>query len=406
VEENRLLDLKNAMETEIQNLLGFWEKHVFCKGSDKVFYGKVDGDLIPYERANKHVVLAARLVWTFSVAYRILGGENYKELARRVYDYFTLHFIDGEYGGVFWELNAGGVPLDVRKCTYGQAFAIYALSEYYRTFNDQSALDEAIRIYSYLQTNAYDREHKGYYEILMQDWKFEPTEQVGDVNPYRAACKIMNTNLHMLEAYTSLYKVWKDQKLKEKLKEQIQVMTEKILNRTNWHYMLYFDRCWNSITDDISYGHDIEGSWLLWEAAECIGDEEVCSFVKPITIKMAEAVFNEGWHEAGGIIYESRPDGEIKKHRSWWVQSEAVVGFFNAWQLTGDCKYIDAVERLWKFINKEIIDHENGGWFAYAVSDGIRANRVDGWTCPYHNARMCFEIMERVKQYTGYNFNL
>ena len=396
--DRRLLELKEEMETEAQNLLGFWEKYAFSDDDNIVFHGAVDANLTPDLQANKHIVLTARLVWTFSYAYRLFGEMRYKEIAQRMYEYLVSHFIDREYGGVFWEVKADGTPHDTNKRTYGESFAIYALSEYYRTFGEQKALDEAIAIYECLEAHAYDKEHKGYYEALTRDWKYEQKEQVSNVNPYSSACKTMNTHLHLLEAYTSLYRVWKDPGLKDSLVEQIEVMIEKIVNQNNWHYMLYFDRAWNSITPDISYGHDIEGSWLLWEAAECVGDEKLKEYVKPVSMKMAEAIYEEGWHDDGGIIYEYNPlNGKVLDFRSWWVQAEAVVGFFNAWQLTGDSKYLDAAERVWEFTKKEVIDHENGGWFSFAVSDGRPTKRIDGWTCPYHNARMCYKIMERIQ---------
>lgn len=398
MEEKVFLSLKNELKQEIRSLLGFWEKFVFCGDDEKVFYGKVDSNLVPYPNASKHVVLTTRLIWTFSYAYRVLGEKNYKELAQRVYNYFMKYFIDKKHGGAFWELNSDGVPLDMSKRTYGEAFAIYALTEYYRAFEDKTALDEAINIYSCLESYAYDREYKGYYEAFTPNWDFEPEKQISSVNPYKNACKTMNTHLHLLEAYTSLLRVWRDNELIKKLKEQMQVMVEKIVDNTTWHYRLYFDRVWNSLTADISYGHDIEGSWLLWEAAECIGDEELSNYIKHISIKMAEAVFNEGWHENGGIIYELEPGGKVIKHRSWWVQAEAMVGFFNAWQLTKEDKYMDAVLKMWDFIQQELIDRKNGGWYAFAISDGIKANRADGWICPYHNGRMCFEIVDRIKR--------
>lgn len=392
----RINTLKHDFKTEVQDFLGFWEKYVIHSGDD-VFYGVVDTELVPHPDASKHLVLGARLVWTFSSAYRIFKKDLYKCLSKRLYDFFISHFIDEEHGGAFWELNADGTPLDTSKRVYGQAFAIYALSEYYRAFGDVNALNHAISVYNCLENHAYDRVNKGYYEALSRDWKMGEVEQVSNLNPYASACKTMNTHLHLLEAYTSLYRVWKDEGLKDKLKEHIHVMIDKIINHENWHYMLYFSETWESQSPDISYGHDIEGSWLLWEAAEIIGDPELNEYVKPISLKMAEAVFNEGWHSEGGIIYETDPEkGTVHEFRSWWVQSEALVGFYNAWQLSGDDKYLKATLDIYEFIDKELTDHENGGWFSSAISDKRQANRADGWTCPYHNARMYFELIERV----------
>lgn len=257
-------------------------------------------------------------------------------------------------------------------------------------------MKEAISIYHCLEKYAYDPENKGYYEILTEEWGFDQKKQVSNINPFEAACKTMNTHLHLLEAYTNLYRVWKDEGLKGKLAEHIEVMVDKIIDPDTWHFKLYFNECWESLSPEVSYGHDIEGSWLLWEAAEILGDRELMDRVKPITIDMAEAVFNEGWHPEGGVLYESGPEGVILAYRSWWVQAEAVVGFFNAWQLTEEIEYLNGVTKVWEFTDSEIVDHVHGGWLSFAVSDEKFANRIDGWTCPYHNARMSFEILERI----------
>ncbi|HZJ58218.1 MAG TPA: AGE family epimerase/isomerase [Clostridia bacterium] len=388
--------LKRDFESEVQDFLGFWEKYVIHFGED-VFYGIVDSNLVAHPNASKHLVLGARLVWTFSSAYRIFKKDSYKELSKRLYDFFVAHFIDKEHGGAFWELKADGTPLDTSKRVYGQSFAIYALSEYYRAFRDAEALDLAVSVYNCLETHAYDKDNKGYFEAFSRDWKMDQVEQVSNINPYASASKTMNTHLHLLEAYTSLYRVWKDDVLEDKLKEHIHVMVERIVNHENWHYMLYFDAGWQSQSPDISYGHDIEGSWLLWEAAEIIGDSELEEFVRPVSLKMAEAVFDNGWHPDGGIIYETDPEkGTVQDFRSWWVQSEALVGFYNAWQLGGEDKYLKATLDVYEFIDEELTDHENGGWYPNAISDNRQGNRADGWICPYHNARMYFELIERV----------
>lgn len=393
--DEKWIPLRESMKSELENILNFWERYAIHSGDD-VFYGVVDKNLKPNPLAGKILVLASRLVWTYSSAYRVTQNPKYKALAMRVYDFFISNFIDREYGGTYWELYADGRMKNGQKVVYGEAFSVYALSEYYRAFGDGQALEGAIAIYRCLEKYAYDGEYKGYYEVLTRDWLFDQNKQVSQINPIENACKTMNTHLHLLEAYTALYRVWKDPQLKAKLREHIEVMIDKILNHDNFHFMLYFDRSWNSQSPEISYGHDIEGSWLVWEAAEVLGEEDVKEAVKKVAIQMARAVLEEGWHRDGGILYEKDPHGGVKAFRSWWVQSEAVVGFFNAWQLTGKAEYLDGALKVWDFIQKELVDPVHGGWFPYAVSDGRPANRVDGWTCPYHNARMCVEMMERI----------
>ena len=387
--------LKIAMEAEAQSILSFWERYAVDPHGG--FYGVVDSHLEPHADAKKHLVLNTRLIWTFSAAYRVLKKQSYKEMAQRAYNYFISHFTDSQYGGAYWELNADGTVYDATKRTYGEAFAIYALSEYYNAFRDKKALDQAISIYRCLEKHAFDEHNKGYYEALLQDWRFEQGKQISNINPYESASKTMNTHLHLLEAYTSLYKVWKNVDLKGRLQEHIKVMMDKIVDHSTWHFKLYFDRTWESLNYAVSYGHDIEGSWLLWEAAKIIGSDKIKECVKPISIKMAHAVLKEGWHRDGGILYEAEPMKQTNWNRSWWVQAEAVAGFFNAWKLTGEDEYYLAAMRVWRFIDEEIIDHINGGWFSFAISDKKSVNRIDGWTCPYHNTRMCLELMENIK---------
>jgi len=390
-----LQNFYDDMKTEAQSILAFWEK--YAPDPNGGFYGLVDADFKPHPDAKKHIVLNARLIWTFAAAYKVLEKTSYMEMAKRARDYVMEYFIDKEFRGAFWELNPDGTIYDPTKRTYGEAFTIYGLAEYNDIFKDETVLQQAINVYERLENYAYDNRNEGYYEALTRDWKFSRQTQVSDINPYKAVVKTMNTHLHVLEAYTTLYKIWPNLGLKDRLYQLVEIMINKIINHNTWHFNLFFDEQWNSIDSVVSYGHDIEGSWLLWEAAEALGDDKLKARIEPISVNMAEAVFKEGWHENGGIVNEVSSEGIIDSHRVWWVQAEAVVGFFNAWQLTKEPKYLDAAKRVWVFINRELIDHTNGGWFPFALSDEKKVNRVDGWTCPYHNVRMCLEIMRRVE---------
>jgi len=394
--EQRFESLKDSMVGGANNLLDFWEKYDL-EPEGNAFYGVVDANLKQQVDGKKLLVLGSRLVWTFSAAYRVLGNEKYKALAKKAYDYFLTYYIDKDFGGAYWELNADGSVNDSKKRTYGEAFAIYGLSEYYRVFGDQKALDAAISIYQCLEKYVYDTENKGYFEILERGWKYDAVGQGSKINPHEAACKTMNTHLHLLEAYTSLYRVWKDDGLKNKLREHIDVMIDKIIDHNIWHYKMFFDRSWNSIIPNVSYGHDIEGSWLILEAAEVLGDKEVLEYVEPISKKMAEAVFSEGWHRKGGIVTELDSNGPSER-RTWWEQAEGIVGFFNAWELTGEDKYLGGVDKILSLIDMEFVDHVHGGWYANPISDKSNTDRVDGWICPYHNTRMYLEIIERIRK--------
>ena len=209
----------------------------------------------------------------------------------------------------------------------------------------------------------------------------------------------MNTHLHILEAYTNLYRVWKDEKLKMQLYQLIRIFLDKIINRETHHFHLFFEADWTVCSETDSYGHDIEGSWLLCEAAEVLGDEKLLDEVKQVAVKMVIAIQKEGLDISGGLYYEKEGE-KLNKEFSWWPQAETVIGFFNAWQITGNEVYLNQVKKSWGFIQKYIIDHKNGEWFS-AVSPELKTlpnDKVNGWKAPYHNSRMCMEMIRRIEE--------
>jgi mannobiose 2-epimerase len=208
----------------------------------------------------------------------------------------------------------------------------------------------------------------------------------------------MNTHLHILEAYTNLYRIWKDEDLARQLRNLILIFIEKIVNRDTKHLVLFFDENWNSKSSVVSYGHDIEASWLIDEAARVSGDPLLLAEVQKICIGIARAAV-EGLQPDGSLIYEKNiTTGHIESDRHWWVQSEAVVGFLNAWELTGDQEWLTKALRCWNYISDNLVDRTGGEWF-WSVSENGTANRKDDkagfWKCPYHNSRMCLEIQIR-----------
>ncbi|NIK80253.1 mannobiose 2-epimerase [Paenibacillus castaneae] len=386
------------IEQELEsNILGFWMKHTVDEQNGG-FYGFISRDLTVNPEAGKSLVLNTRILWTFASAYRILGNEQYLKIADRAYNYVKKHFIDNEFGGLYWMVDAAGSPLETKKQVYGQAFAIYAFSEYYRATGNEAALQQAIELFRTLERYSYDKEYKGYFEALTREWQETDDNSLSekDLNEKKS----MNTHLHVMEGYTNLYRVWKSDELHAKLKELIEITIKHIVNPDNAHFILFFDEQWNYRSEHISYGHDIEGSWLLFEAAEVLGDEALLEEVKAIAIRMAEATFNEGVDEDGGLLNEAGPDGLIDTHKDWWPQAEAVVGFYNAYQMTGEEKYRDAAVRSWSFIEDFIVDKEHGEWLWSVTRDGTPSDnieKVSPWKCPYHNGRACFEMIERLK---------
>ncbi|MWV46475.1 N-acyl-D-glucosamine 2-epimerase [Paenibacillus sp. HJL G12] len=388
---------KSELEKELhEHILGFWMKYALDEKHGG-FLGEIATDLTVRDDADKSLVLNARILWTFAAAYRLYGNETYLQPATRAYQYILRHFVDREYGGLFWMLHADGSVSNDKKQVYGQAFAIYALSEYYRAVQQEEALDLAIHLFRLLEEYSYDSEHKGYLEALSRSWQQTGDFSLSDKDLNEK--KSMNTHLHVLEAYTNLYRVWPDPRLHHQLTELIEVTLNHIVHPDQSHFLLFFDETWVAKSDHISYGHDIEGSWLMAEAAEVLGDEELLSRVKQTAVSMAEHALARGVDQDGGMVNEANASGYIDTRKDWWPQAEAMVGFYNAYQLTGDIKFREASLRSWQFIGQSIIDHEYGEWFWNADRKG-RPNRdqpkVSAWKCPYHNGRACMEMIERL----------
>ena len=375
-----------------ENILPFWTQN--APDPSGGFYGTLNFDGKPRDNAIKGGILNARLLWTFSAAYRMLNDEQYLTPANRAQRYFLDHFIDMEYGGSYYTVTADGKPLATHKDTYQNVFAIYGLSEHYRATGNKESLDAAIAIYRKIIEHTYDPVNGGFIGCVecrgiqfTREWEMIEVESP----------KTMNTNLHVLEALTSLYRVWKDDGLREHLREAIDVMSHKVLNQETWHERLFMSMDWVNRKDIDSYGHDIEFSWLLVEAAEVLGDEEILKNTEHIAVNVAAVQLAEGIDEKGAMMNDR--DGEhLNANLSWWVQSETVVGFLNAWQISGDRKFLDAAVRNWEWIKTFMIDREYGEWYGSVSADGMpRKNGVkaDQWRCPYHNSRMGFEVMTR-----------
>ena len=385
-EDKIVMQLKQEIVQDLtENILPFWANHAPDPAGG--FYGTLNFDGTPRENTMKGGILNARLVWTFSTAYRILKDEKYLALANRAQRYFLDYFIDPEYGGSFYTVTADGEPLSTQKNTYQNAFAMYGLSEHYRATGNKESLEAAIAVYRKMIEHAYDPVNGGFIESFDREWNMIDVRSP----------KTMNTNLHVLEALTNLYRVWKDDGLKKHLKEEIDVMSHKVLNQATWHEQLYFSMDWQNQRDVDSYGHDIEFSWLLLEAAEVLGDEEIIKDTKRIAVELATVQLKEGIDEKGAMMYEKSGD-RLMDYLSWWPQAETVVGSLNAWHLSGDKKFLDAAVRMWEWIKTYMIDYEYGEWYGTVNADGTQQKngvKADQWRCPYHNSRMGFEVMTR-----------
>jgi mannobiose 2-epimerase len=386
--------LAAEMKKELtDNILAYWMKNM-CK-QEGGFYGRITGEEVLDPTAPVGGIMTARILWTFASAYRVLGNPEYLEMALKAKSLIINHFYDKEYGGTYWSLNADYTPLDTKKQIYAIAFTIYGLAELNRATGDQEALDYAIRLFHSIEDHSFDTEKDGYFEAFTRTW--EPIEDMRLSEKDANESKTMNTHLHVIEAYTCLYRVWKDSLLQERLRGLINIFDKYILAEDG-HLKLFFDNDWNCSYDIFSYGHDIEASWLLHESALVLGEEESLAKVES-RLPSVVAAATEGFTPEGGMIYEKMGD-HIDCDRHWWVQAEAAVGYFNLWEHFGAHEGLENAIHCWEYIKKELVDQKNGEWFWSVRADGS-INRVEDkagfWKCPYHNGRMCLEIIERVK---------
>lgn len=390
------VNLKTQMrEVLADNILKFW---IDCMTDNENggYYGRMDGKGNIDRTAGKGAILNARILWSFAAAYRVLGNKEYLDAAMRAKRYIIDHFYDRQYGGVYWSLDCKGNPTDTKKQTYAIGFTIYGMSELARAAGDEEALDMAKRLYCDIETHAFDTVNNGYLEAMTREWG-----RIGDMRLSEKdenGSKTMNTHLHILEPYTNLYRVWKDAELEGQLRNLIGIFTDVILNHDTWHLDLFFDDAWNGKRNIQSFGHDIEASWLLHEAALVLGDPQVLARIEPVVRKIADAA-DEGLRDNGAMIYEKWTDtDEMDEDYHWWVQCESIIGHINLYQHFGDAIALDKAQRNWEFVKTYLIDNKDGEWHWSLRKDGslnLDDDKAGFWKCPYHNSRMCLELIER-----------
>ena len=360
------------------------------------YYGWVGYDLVTDKRAEKGCILNSRITWFFSNAYMLLGDESLLDEARHGYEFLKNHCIDKENGGVYWSLSYDGKPLDTTKHTYNQAFSIYALSAYYEASKDEEALELAKELFKVIETKCMDE--LGYMEAFTIDFKPESNEKLSE-NGVMAE-KTMNTLLHVLEAYTELYKVSKDEAVRDRLLWIVKTFKDKVYNPKLSRQEVFFDREYNSLIDLHSYGHDIETSWLMDRTIEVLDDINLAKEIYPITEELTRKVYEEAFD--GHSLANECEKGVVNEHRIWWVQAETVVGFVNAFERNREKReYLEAAKSEWEFIKEHVIDKRTGSeWFWEVDKNGKPYEGrpiVEPWKCPYHNGRMCIEVISRLR---------
>ena len=388
--------INEIKEHLLNNISPFWKKLKDDKGG---FYGYMNFDLEVDKEALKGVILHSRILWFFSNQYLLFGDARDLAYAKHAYNFVVNKCIDKQYGGVYWMLNADGEPFEDMKHTYNQAFAIYALSSYYDASREREALDKAFELFNLIEKTCTDE--FGYVEAFDRNWNPIDNNKLSDNEHLWAeglvSEKTMNTLLHVLEAYTELYRVSKSEKVGEKLLELLEVFEKKVYNANQDILEVFFDRELKTITDMHSYGHDIEAAWLLDRAAEVLDGAEMIQRTHAYTLKLAYKVSKVAFED--GALSNERYKKEIDKTRIWWVQAEGIVGFINAYEKSKDEKFLQLAKALWNYIMTYVVDKRAGGeWFWQVDFEGNPSCDkpiVEPWKCPYHNGRMCFEVIRR-----------
>lgn len=357
-------------------------------------------DLKPDRTQPKGLIVNTRILWAFSAAHRAKPQAVLKAMATRAFEFVTTKFWDAKNGGAYWRLDDSGKVMDDSKKIYGQAFYIYALTEFHRAFGDPKALARAKELFELIERHAHDEKFGGYLEVCRRDWsEAGPDARLSDKDMNEK--KSMNNHLHVLEAYTNLYRVWPDPRVAERLREMIEIFLGRILDSNTKHLHHFFDEHWNVRSDTYTFGHDIEASWLLCEAAEELHDAKLISRVRALAMEMAEAAFNEGLGADGALCYEGKGGRIIDAGHECWPQAEAVVGFLNAFAISDEGKYLAAALRVWDYTQKKLVDRTHGEWFwrinPYGKPDATLP-KVSEWKGPYHVTRACLETMKRLEQ--------
>jgi mannobiose 2-epimerase len=390
--------LVKEFETELSSIAEWWIANVVDERNGG-FVGEIDARNVPRPEANRGGILYGRILWFFSEAAHFTRREKYRQLAEYAYDYLATHFWDHEYAGVYWEIDYQGRPVSDRKHVYAQAFAIYGLCAYYQLTGDAAALSKALKLYEILESVAHDPDNEGYVEAFSRVWTKADDFRLSPDEPNSP--RSMNPHLHILEAYTALYRAAPGKDIEFSLRRIVNYFMKYFVNTDNFHLRIFFDRGWRDVSTKYSYGHDIEFSWLLREAVETLGDTALASALQPVVIGMADNCLSKGVGKHGELLdgFDIKA-GKPLESGSWWVQAEALVGFLNAYSMTERAEYFTAFERVWAFIKNYQLDKKKGEWHWQSTLDqnaDYSAYKAGFWKCPYHNGRSMMEVCRRLR---------
>ena len=361
------------------------------------YYGYMDYDLKVDKKAVKGCILNSRITWFFANAYTLLKDESLLEEAKHGFAFMKEHCMDKENGGIFWSMKYDGTPEDTTKHTYNQAFSIYALSSYYEATHDEEALAMAKELFHIIETKCTDE--IGYKEAFDKEFHEVENDKLSENGVI--AEKTMNTLLHVFEAYTELYRVAKLPEVKERLEWIMDTFADKVYNPKLHRQEVFFDRNMNTILDLHSYGHDIETAWLMDRGVEVLGEKKYEEKMTPITKDLTAEIYKVAFD--GHSLANECEKGVVNVHRIWWVQAETVIGFLNGWQKDPSrTEYLDAAKSEWQFIKDHVMDKRQGSEWFWEVDQSGKPYEgrpiVEPWKCPYHNGRMCFEVIRRLER--------
>ncbi len=396
MKEVPVLSIEGCERLLKENILSYWMNRMVDERHGG-FLGRIDGNDQGHPNADKGVILNTRILWTFSAAYNQLKEPEYLRMASRAYAYLIEFFVDQELGGVYWMLDMKGNVKDTKKQIYALAFAIYALAEYHKASQDKEALEQAISLFELIEKHSFDAAKNGYMEAYDRNWNLLQDLRLSDKDANEV--KTMNTHLHVMEAYTTLYEVWPDKVLKTQLRNLIEVFLDRFIDPSG-HFHLFFDENWQLKSHHFSYGHDIEGGWLLVRAAEVLTVDELLKRANQAALLLTDGAL-KGMDTDGGLMNEGDSLKVEDTDKHWWPQAEALIGLQNAYEISRKEEYLRLRDLSWQFIHTHILDVECGEWHWMVHKDG-QVNRNEDkagpWKCPYHNGRAMLELMTRISK--------
>ena len=380
----------------LDNILPFWRGRPVDPAGG--FFGLVANDLSVDPAAERGALLTSRILWTFSAAYGRYRHSEDLSVAEHAHADLVWRFHDPQHGGFRWSVPAGCGPRD-RKQVYGQAFAIYALAEYHAATGLAQPLDLAVATFRLLERHARDPAFGGYLEAFGRDWKPIADMRLSTVDMNEP--KSQNTHLHVMEAYARLLMVWPDPGLRESLRAIVEIMLSASSTPRRATSGCFFPRTGSPARTGSPTATTSRPRGSFARPPTRWATRPLQARIRPLAVRIAEVTLAEGVDSDGGLYNEGGPQGLTNTDKEWWPQAEAVVGFLNAHQISGEARFLNAALRSWDFIEARLIDRERGEWHRGVSRDGTLLDnqlKVSFWKCPYHNGRTGLEAVRRLRE--------